>query len=82
MAAEVVDVSRESVEEKARRYLAEGRVAVELADAATVHATARGSDAVYRVLAASPGERSPSPFRFVACWTSVPRQVGIRRGSC
>ena len=42
-------MTRESVEEKARRYLAEGRVAVELADAATVHATARGSDAVYRV---------------------------------
>ena len=40
-------MSRESVDAKARRYLAEGRVTVEYADAETVHATARGSDAVY-----------------------------------
>jgi len=40
---------RETIAEKALRYLGEGRVAVEYADGETVRATARGSDAVYRV---------------------------------
>jgi uncharacterized Zn finger protein len=41
-------VSRETIAEKGRRYLSEGRVTVELADAGTVRASCRGSDAVYR----------------------------------
>ena len=40
---------RESVDEKARRYLGEGRGTVDYADTYTVRATARASDAVYRV---------------------------------
>lgn len=40
---------RESVDEKARPYLAEGWVAVEHADSGTVRASCRGSDVVCRV---------------------------------
>jgi hypothetical protein len=46
VAADLADVSRESVEEKTARYSLEGRIAVELAVEETVHATARGSVAV------------------------------------
>lgn len=42
-------MSRESVDEKARRYLAKGRLPIEYAHAETVPASARWSDAVYRV---------------------------------
>ena len=40
---------RETIDAKARRYLAEGRVTVEYADSGTVRASCRGSVAVYRV---------------------------------
>ena len=42
-------MSRESIDVKARRYLVEGRLSIEHADAETVRALARGSDAVYLV---------------------------------
>jgi uncharacterized Zn finger protein len=41
--------SRESVETKARRYLAEGRLTVLGVDAEGVRATCRGRGAVYRL---------------------------------
>jgi uncharacterized Zn finger protein len=42
-------MTRETIDEKARRYLKGGRVTIEYADADTVRASARGSDAVYFV---------------------------------
>lgn len=40
-------MSRESADEKGRRYLTEGRLTLEHVDAGFVHATCRGGGAVY-----------------------------------
>ena len=42
-------MSRESMNVKARCYLVDGRLSIEHADAETVRASVRGSDAVYLV---------------------------------
>jgi hypothetical protein len=41
--------SRESASEKGRRYVGEGRLTIERADASGVRATCRGAGAVYHV---------------------------------